>query len=305
MTRRDTALALAVAVIWGVNFVAIHHTLEHYPPFFAVALRFTLLAIPTVLFVPRLTGSHGWVIIYGLGFGVVQFLFLYWAMAEGLPAGVASIIQQASAPMTVLLATAFLRERLRATQLAGVLVAALGLGAIALHRGQVATLAPVILGLVGALGWAIGNIATRQARAENPFVLMMWMTVIPPIPMLALSLAVEGPDRIGAAMASALSRPALPSGLGLLYTVVVATVLGSGLWASLMRRNPSSTVAPFSMLIPVAGLGSAWLMLGERPSLWDVIGGAVVMAGVWLTTTRVGPRRGAAAPCARAAAPSS
>ena len=81
MPTRDRLLALLVAVVWGLNFPAIHLSLEHFPPFFLVALRFAVIAVPTVLLVPAPGGRRWrWLLGYGFGFGVLQFVFLYAAM---------------------------------------------------------------------------------------------------------------------------------------------------------------------------------------------------------------------------------
>ena len=278
MPRRDVARAGLVAVIWGVNFVAIHASLEHYPPLLLAGLRFLVLAIPTLLFVRRPRVQWRWLLGYGLGFGILQFAFLYLGMAAGMPAGLSSLVLQASAPFTVILAALFLRERPGWVVLAGVAVALTGLAVIAGYRGLAVSVVPVLLVLAGALGWAIGNLCSRQARPDSPFRLMMWMTVVPPVPLLALSFLVEGPDRVAAALAGA--PAAWTANLGLAYTVILATVVGSGLWTSLLMRNSASSVAPFSMLVPVAGLTAAWLILGEQPSGWELLGGVLIVAGV-------------------------
>ncbi|AXG15515.1 EamA family transporter [Intrasporangium calvum] len=278
MPRRDVARAGLVAVIWGVNFVAIHASLEHYPPFLLAGLRFLVLAIPTVLFVRRPRVQWRWLLGYGLGFGILQFAFLYLGMAAGMPAGLSSLVLQASAPFTVVLAAVFLRERPGWAALAGVAVALTGLAVIAGYRGLAVSVVPVLLVLAGALGWAIGNLCSRQARPDSPFRLMMWMTVVPPVPLLALSFLVEGPERVAAALSGAPS--AWTANLGLAYTVVLATIVGSGLWTSLLMRNSASSVAPFSMLVPVAGLTAAWLILGEKPSGWELLGGVLIVTGV-------------------------
>lgn len=278
MERRDVVAAGLVAVIWGANFVAIHVSLEHYPPLLLAALRFLVLAVPTLLFVPRPRVAWRWLLGYGLGFGILQFAFLYLGMASGMPAGLSSLVLQASAPFTVILAAVFLRERPAWPVLLGVAVALTGLAVIAGYRGLAVSVLPVLLVIAGAFGWAIGNICSRQAQADSPFRLMMWMTVIPPLPLLALSLVVEGPSRITSALATAPS--AWLANVGLAYTVVLATVVGSGIWTSLLTRNSASSVAPFSMLVPVTGLVSAWLLLGERPSGWELLGGVLIVAGV-------------------------
>ncbi|WP_443623122.1 EamA family transporter [Cellulomonas fengjieae] len=302
MPIRDRLLAVLVAVCWGLNFPAIHVSLEQFPPFFLVALRFTLIAVPTVLLVSRPAAPWRWITLYGLGFGVLQFAFLYLAMSSGMPTGLASLVLQSSAPFTVLLAGAFLRERLTARQGAGILLAVAGLAGIAVHRASLdggAALLPVLLTLCGGLGWAVGNLGNRlamQADPGEPFRLMLWMSVVPPLPLLVLSLTIEGPARIAESFRGLDSAQGLLAVAGLAFTVVVATLIGSGLWSALMGRYPSSTVAPFSMLVPVVGIGASWLLLRERTSPTELAWGALVIVGVLLGSTRrrtptAGPRQ--------------
>src|SRR3954451_5894873 len=227
---RDQLRALLVAVVWGLNFPATALALEHFPPMLMVALRFTLVAVPALILVPRPQVPLRWLLGVGLGIGLLQFAFLYLGMAAGMPSGLASLVLQASAPFTVLLAGLWLRERLTRRQAVGIGVAVLGLAVIALHRAQVAALLPVVLTLCGALGWAFGNVCSRQARAPKPLHLTLWMSIVPPLPMLALSWVFEGPQRIASALATSVTLEALPSVLGVLYIVVVATLLGYGIW---------------------------------------------------------------------------
>ena len=286
MLLRHRLLALLVAVCWGVNFPATAIALEHFPPLFLVALRFSIIAIPTLIFIPRPKVPFRWLLGVGLGIGTMQFAFLYLGMAAGMPSGLASIVLQASAPFTVIIAGIWLRERISARQAVGIAIAVLGLAAIAFHRSQVAALLPVLLTLCGALGWAIGNVSTRKAQAPNALHLTLWMSVIPPIPMLAISLVVEGPARIGESLATAFTLEALPSVLGLLYVVVIATIVGYGIWNGLLKRYPSSTVAPFSMLVPVVGVLASWIAFGEVIDLTEALAGAAVVAGVLVASYR-------------------
>ncbi|MCF6744936.1 EamA family transporter [Blastococcus sp. KM273128] len=290
MPLRDRLLACLVAVCWGTNFPATALALEHFPPLFAVALRFALVALPALLLVPRPPVALRWLVGVGLGIGLLQFAFLYAGMAAGMPSGLASLVLQASAPFTVLLAGIWLHERLSARQLAGVLLAVLGLAAIAGHRAQTAAWLPVVLTLCGALGWAVGNVCSRRARAPNALHLTLWSATIPPLPMLALALAVEGPDRILRSLATAATADALPSVLGLLYVVVVATLVGYGIWNTLLSRHPSNVVAPFSMLVPVVGVLASWLAFGEVLDPVELVAGAFVVGGV-LVASRPARRR--------------
>ena len=291
MQGRDRALALLVPVLWGLNFPATALMLGHYPPLLGVALRFLLLAVPTVLLVPRPAIRLRWLILTGLGLGVLQFGFLYGAIVAGMPAGLASLVLQSSAPFTIILAMLLLGERQSRRQAAGIALSVLGLALIGLVRARSAAWWPVALTLMAGLGWAVGNIGARLARPPKPLHLTLWMSVVPLAPMFLLSFLFER-DRILPALGTALTRAALPADLGLLYIVIFASLIGYGIWTTLMSRYPASQVAPWSMLVPVVGVLSSWLVLGERPHPAELAAGLLVIAGVLMASRP--PRSGAA-----------
>ena len=286
MPTRDRLLAAVVAVLWGANFLAIHVGLQHFPPLFLAALRFAVIALPTVLLVPRPQVRLRWLLGYGLGFGTLQFLFLFVAMDVGMPTGLASLVLQASAPFTVVLGAVLLRERLTPRQGLGIGLAVLGLAAIAVARAQSAALLPVLLTLAGALGWALGNLCSRLAAPPNPLHLALWMSVVPPVPLLLASWVVEGPVVGWDALRAAFTPAGVPGLLAVAYIAGLATVLGTGIWTTLMRRHPAGVVAPYSLLVPVVGMGLAALVLGERPSAVELVAAAIIVGGVLLGTPR-------------------
>lgn len=307
MSTRDRMLGLTVVVLWGLNFLAIHAGLEHFPPLFFAALRFAVMAIPVILFVPRPKVPLKWFLLYGIGFGTIQFAFLFLAMDNGMPTGLASLVLQSSAPFTVLLCVVLLREKLSARQIAGITVAVGGMAIIGFDRaahGATAAVLPVVLTLIAGLGWAFGNIGSRLARPDNALHLTLWMCVVPVLPLYGLSVAVEGPKAGWDAMAGIGSSTGLIALGGLTYVVLLGTVVGSGLWTYLMSRYPASKVAPFSLLVPIVGLTAAWAFLGETPTGWELIGGAVVILGCFAglsgkraaATHRAAPRKREAGP---------
>lgn len=308
MTTRHRLLGLTVAVLWGVNFLAIHAGLEHFPPVFFAGLRFAVLAVPVILFVPWPRVPMRWFLLYGVGFGTVQFAFLFLAMANGMPTGLASLVLQASAPFTAILGVLLLGERMSGRQIAGIALAVGGMALIAADRaahGASTALVPVILTLLGALGWAFGNIGSRKAMAGNtdprtPLRLTLWMSVVPPIPLFALSALTEGPSAGWRALASIDQRSGLIALGGLVYIVLLATVVGLGLWTYLMGLYPASRVAPFSLLVPVVGITASWLTLGEQPTALEIAGAAVVITGCLIgMTARPTARSDTRAPVSR------
>lgn len=296
MTSRDRLLAATVVLLWGLNFLAIRVGLDHLPPFFFAALRFAVIAVPVLLFVPRPEVRMRWILLYGAGFGILQFAFLFTAMHVGMPTGLASLVLQSSAPFTVLLGAVLLRERLRPAQFAGLGVAVAGMALIGWNQFTHAALLPVLLTLAAGFGWALGNIGARRASVEapgsNPLHLTLWITAVPVLPLFALSLALEGPTTGVRALAGTFTADGWPALVALAYTVVLATVVGSGLWTYLMSRYPAGSVAPLSLLVPVVGFTSAWLFLGETPTPLGLAGGVVVIAGAFVATTT--PQQGGA-----------
>jgi O-acetylserine/cysteine efflux transporter len=279
MPARHVLLALVVMVVWGVNFVVVDVALDTFPPLLLGALRFTLVALPAVFLIRPPKVHWRWVLAVGVFSSGIQFALLFVAMDVGMPAGLASLVLQLQAMFTILLAVALLGERPRRRQLGGAVLALAGIAIIAGGRGEDVPLAAVLLSCGAALSWAAGNIATRRAQAPDAKALLVWSSLVPPIPLFAMSLALEDRGEIG----TALSSFDVGGTLALLYIVVLSTGFGYGAWTWLLTRHPASTVAPFTLAVPVVGIGSAWLMLGEQPNRWELLGAAVVMAGLALT----------------------
>ncbi|UYP31704.1 EamA family transporter [Pseudomonas sp. Z8(2022)] len=276
MTPKDLLLALLVIVVWGMNFVVIKVGLHGMPPMLMGALRFMLAAFPAILLVRRPQVPLRWMLAYGMTISLGQFACLFYAMYVGMPAGLASLVLQSQAFFTLFFAAMFLGERLRGSNLFGLLVAASGLVLIGLQGGQAMTLAGFALTIAAASMWALGNVVTRKLGKVNLVGLVVWGSLIPPLPFLALSLWLEGPELI----IRSLSTLGLDSLLVLAYLAFGATILGYGLWSRLLSRYPASQVAPFSLLVPVVGISSSALLLGERLGGLQMVGAALVMAGL-------------------------
>jgi O-acetylserine/cysteine efflux transporter len=276
MSSRDLLLALVVIVVWGLNFVVIMTGLQHMPPLLMGAMRFALVVFPAILFVKRPQVPWRWLLAYGLTISLGQFAFLFSAMAVGMPAGLASLVLQSQAFFTLLFAAMFIGERVRVANLLGLVVAAAGLSMIGMQVDRIMTLAGFLLTICAASMWALGNVITRRIGKVNLVGLVVWGNLVPALPFLALSWWLEGP----AAIKGALSGFGLESMLVLVYLAFGATLLGYSIWGRLLSRYPASQVAPFSLLVPVVGLTSASLLLGDRLSQWQMIGAVLVMLGL-------------------------
>ena len=222
------------------------------------------------------------VLLVGLFLGVGQFGLLFVGMDLGMPAGLASLVLQCQAIFTLFFAVALLGERPTGRQLVGGAVAFAGIGAVAAGRAQGVPLVAHMLVLGAAASWGASNVATRLARPPDALALVVWASLVPPLPLLGMSLAFEGP----AAIATAVSDFGVEGALALAYLVVLATLFGFGTWTTLLRLHPAGVVAPFSLLVPLFGMSSAWLVLGERPNAWELAGACVVLTGLVLINLR-------------------
>ncbi|RFU37566.1 EamA family transporter [Actinomadura logoneensis] len=289
MRPRHVLLAVLIAAVWGVNFVPIKIGLEHYPPLFFAALRFTVAAVPAVFLVRRPPVPARWLLMVGLPLGVGQFGLLFIAMRIGMPAGLSSVVLQLSALFTALIAWLTLRERLRPRQIAGMAVAFGGVAWLGVLQsgGTSGPLGAFLLCVTAAFLWGMANVAMRRmnAHATGPvdsFGFMVWVSLVPPLPLLALSLAFEGPDEIG----HSLAHTSLEGLASLAYIAYLSTLLGYGLWGLLMRRYEAGTVSMYALLVPPFGLAAARLALHEEVSPARLGAAALIVGGVALGAVR-------------------
>jgi O-acetylserine/cysteine efflux transporter len=189
--------------------------------------------------------------------------------------------------VTIALATAFLGERPAAFQLLGAIVAFLGIAAIAFNVGGDLTALGLLFVLLAAVSWGVGNIIAKGFKGINVLALVVWGSLVAVPPLLLLSLALEGPDRI---VASLQNMSWLSVG-AIAYLVYPTTLLGYAVWSWLMSRYPAASVAPLTLLVPVVGMASSALVLGEKLQDWKLLAALLVIGGLCMNV--FGPRIGA------------
>jgi O-acetylserine/cysteine efflux transporter len=281
LAPRDLALTLAVVAVWGFMFVLIKVALTEVPPFALAALRFVLAAIPVVFFVKRPAMPWHHVVSYGVAIGVFQFGLLFVGMKLGMPAGLSSLVIQLQVFFTIGLAMLTEGDRLRPHNVLGAGVAVVGVALLAAHKmsaGESATFAGFLLVIAAAFSWAVGNIIAKHGAGEGAdmFALVVWSSLVPPLPLAALSFAFEGGPAVVDAV---LSMSALAWGC-VLVMAYGATLFGFGSWNALLHRYPTAIISPFALLIPISGIASGALLLGESLAPLQVAGALLVFAGL-------------------------
>jgi len=287
LTGRDLLAALCVVLIWGTNFVAMKFGLRHFTPFQLGAGRYLFAVFPLILFIRPPQLPWRWIVLYGLFQGVGQFGLVFLSLKVGMSASLASVLLQTQVFFTALFGFVLLGERPSRQLLAGLALAALGLACFGANylapqdvasagTAQATTLAGFLLCVSGAAMWAASNLVVRRAQQASPgfdvVAFMVWISVIPIVPFIALSLLFDAPDTRWQWMAAPLETWAAIAYLGWM-----ATIVGYALWTGLLKRHPMNRVAPFSLGVPVVGITSGMLVLGDSINGWQWSGIALIV----------------------------
>lgn len=279
-------LALAVVFVWGTNFAIIRIALDVMPPLAMATLRFVFALLPAALILPRPKVPWRDLALYGVLIGAGQFGLLFVAMQGRISPGLASLVVQTQVFFTIGLAMAVARERLQPFQVVALLLAAAGLVTIALHVDGQTTPLGLLMVLGAALSWAGGNMVSRRAGRVNMLAYVVWASLFSVPPLLLLSLLVEGPQRI----AHGLQQAGWGTWAAVLWQSVGNTLFGYAAWGWLLLKHPAATVAPWALLVPVFGMATASLWLGEPLPPWKIGAAALVVAGLALNLLWPGAR---------------
>lgn len=268
-------LAICVATIWGLAYVATKIALGSFSPPQLTALRF-LMACAPVFFLPRPNVPVPMLVAIGLTMFTGQFLLQFFGIANGMPPGLASVISQTQGMFTVMLAMLVLKERPTARQLIGMISGLVGLAMIGLTVGNELTLLGLLLVLASAFSWSIGNVLLKRLPPVDMLHLVVWMSLVPPLPALTISGMSEGLGDLPLALMTA-PWQAIASTL---YLGVVATVLAYAIWGKLLRTYTTAAVTPFALLAPCVGAVSSALVFGEQFTNLRLAGMAAILVGL-------------------------
>ncbi len=270
----DIALAIAIAVIWGVGFVLTRIAVDEMSATLLTTLRFGITALPC-LFLPRPKLSWGLIIAISWLL-VAQFLAQTYGLAHGVPAGLTAVIVQSQALFTVAFAAIFLRELPTRLQVLGIAIATCGLLLICFTVGYDFSVWAFSVSMTAPVSFAVSNLMLRRAQDVSMLDLFAWIGLIAMIPLLIVLLFVEGP----AVTWQALTHVSLLAAVCVLALAVLGTTLGYWIWGRLLRRYSAAQVVPFALLVPFFGAGASSIVFGETFGTLRLSGMIVVVFGI-------------------------
>jgi O-acetylserine/cysteine efflux transporter len=278
MKPADVGLAVTVAVIWGLGFIATRIALDEFSPPLMTTLRFVFAALPC-LFVPRPKVS--WTVLIAISFTLFlgQFLAQAYGIGHGVPVGLASLIVQSQALFTIGLAAIVFREVPSPMQGIGIGIAVIGLLMICGTVGYDFSAEAFAVIMICPISFAIGNLLLRKAADAPMFDLFAWLCLVAAVPLSVLTVAIDGPR----ATWQALWHMSLTGFIAMVYIGVISTCIAYWLWGRLLRDHPAAQVVPFALLVPFVGSASSSIVFGERfgplrlAGMVTVVGGIAVM----------------------------
>lgn len=271
-------LTLLVVIIWGINFIFVKLALIEISPTLLCALRFILASVPAIFFIKPPKAPFKVVVSYGLIMFALQFSLVFFGMAAGMTSGMASLIMQTQVFFSMFFAAILVGEKTNVWQLIGALVSFTGIGLVALHFDANITFLGFICILAAAATWGFGNLITKKTKQISMIALVVWGSFVAALPMSILSLFWDGPHAIYSNLQQ-LSWLGISS---VFYIVYLSTWVGYGVWNWLLSRYAVGSIVPFTLLVPVVGVISSIIILGEPFQLWKLAAGLLVISGLFI-----------------------
>jgi O-acetylserine/cysteine efflux transporter len=270
----DIALAVAVAVIWGIGFVLTRVAVDEMSSTLLTTLRFGITALPC-LFLPK--PKLSWMLIIATSWLLVaQFLAQTYGIAHGVPAGLTSVIVQSQALFTVGFAALFLRELPTRLQVLGIAIAMGGLLLICFTVGYDFSVFAFAVLMTAPISFAVSNLLLRRAQGVPMLDLFAWISLVAMLPLLIVLFLVDGPQMTWQALTH-LSPKVITC---VLVLALVGTTLGYWIWGRLLRDYSAAQVVPFALLVPFIGAAGSSLVFGEQFGPLRLAGMIVVVLGI-------------------------
>jgi O-acetylserine/cysteine efflux transporter len=280
LTARDWAIAAIMNLMWGLNLIAIKEGVNHISPLSAAWIRQTivmLVCLPALRIIP---GKMREILWLGLLSGVIFYIIVNLSMTVSTNVGALAIAGQLAAPLSVILAVIFLKERIHKYRIAGMALAFFGVALLVFDPAAVAERAGLALTALGAVIWAVCSLIQRRLAGVPVMAIYAWLGLVGSFGLLPIALYFE-PEQMAA-------LPSVPlSSFGwILFSALGSTVIGQGAMSLLLQRHQLSTVVPLTLVNPVIAVLASSYYFGTAITPIMMIGGVIVMIGVAIVTIR-------------------
>lgn len=278
LSLKHLIVVFCVVGVWGSNFVVMKNTVEVIPPLMLATLRFFFTLFPALLFIKRPRVNVFNLMGYGVSIGVIQFGVLYEAINGHITPGLASLVVQSQAFFTVGFSIYFTGERVQRVQWYALILGLLGMAIIVFHADAETSELGLLMTILASLGWSFGNMFSKRAHGVQMLSYVVWSSAFSVPILLMLSIYVEGAE----SFESHLAALNWQSWSAVLWQSWANSLFGYGVWGWMLARYSAATISPFSLLVPIFGMASSALWLGESLPAWKIIAAVIIVLAMLL-----------------------
>lgn len=279
MSIKEFFVLLVVCVAWGLHFVVMKVTVGNTaPPLFYAAVRMTIVMI---ILLPKLKWHPNvmpYVITAGLGFGALNYAFMFPAMGM-TTAAAGAITIELYVPFSIILSVIFLGDRIGIKRICGIILAIVGVTIIALGKPDETAGPLFLLGIIlmvgAAMSEAVGAVLVKKIKGVSPFELLAWFAVVGTVVLWALTIVLEDNQ-----MEAFAPKNRVNFGLALFYSAVVASLVAHASYYWLLQRLPIYVVSSSGLMTTVVAIAAGHLLLGEAITPQLLTGAALTLLGI-------------------------
>ncbi|MBY7765653.1 EamA family transporter [Vibrio fluvialis] len=278
MQGRDLLLIISVMAIWGFNFSMIKLGVSEMDPLLIAAARFFCATFPIIFFVRKPNVQWRYLMAYGLVFGTGIWGMASCAITFGLSSGMASVLLQTDVLTTVLVGVLLYKEVISARMAAGIVLSVVGLVVSIIYTNGNVTLAGVVFIMISAICWPLAGVIVRKSGTRSAFAFNIWGMLFAPLPLVALSVGMNGWDVLSATYQQWNSN----AWISVLFQAYPTTVFGYWVWNKMVLKYPMSQLAPMTLLVSVFALLSGYAIYDEQLSLAQWVSCSTFLLGIGL-----------------------
>lgn len=279
MSKLDLLILSALMALWGFNFSIIKLGVNNLDPLVLTALRFAFAVFPLIFFIKKPDVPWRFLISYGLSFGVGVWGLTTLSIDLGVSAGMASLLLDMSVISSLLIGWLCLNERITHWKLTGALFALFGLLLIMADHGGSITWQGLILVLSASVFWSMNGLIVKRANTKAVFAFNIWSMLFVPLPLLLLAIVSHGSE----AVISSFSNFNSYALISVLFQAYPTTLLGYWLWNKFIIKYSLSSVAPFTLMVPIFGILGGYLFYDEAIFSSQIIAAIFILLGLFLS----------------------
>ena len=274
MSIRHFFLAISVPCLWGIGFVITKPAMEQFPPMLINGLRWSLTGLLLVWWFPIPKNFLKQLLVISFIGCTVQYSLTFSGL-NIIDASSAVLFVQLEVPFGLLVAFFWLKERPSFKNILGLIISFVGLVILAGAPNLEGKYIGVILVVSGAFTWSVGQVFVKPISEKlNGVVITAWFGVLAGPQLILASQLIEG-NVINNILSADYS-----AWLIVLYLALLMNILGYSIWYHVLGLFPVNKILPIMLLLPVTGVITAIVFLGERPTLKVFIGGIIILVGV-------------------------